>query len=112
MKAGDRVRLKANYPEPGIPSQRATVLEVYDNDCVCVEIDQEDRLEDDVDGIAEIATEGLEPLDPIGEYYDRIDKQKHAAWEKVRQAEAESPRDEAKIRRLREEAHWAGYTGD
>lgn len=50
--------------------------------------------------------------DGIGEYYARIDREKQAAWEKVREAEAEVPRDEKKIKKLQEAAHWAGYTGD
>jgi hypothetical protein len=50
--------------------------------------------------------------DRIGEWYAKKERERHAAYELVRQAEAETPRDEAKIKRLRRAALNAGYVGD
>jgi hypothetical protein len=63
--SGTRILLRAD-PEQGIPSQRATVIE-YEKlgQVYMVEIDVEDRVIDDADGLVEVADGSFDLLCPV-----------------------------------------------
>lgn len=64
-KDDDHVVLMADYPESGEPEQRATIIS-YDKQskAYMVRVIPEDRVDNDYDGLTEIAEEGIKGFNP------------------------------------------------
>jgi hypothetical protein len=63
MKAGDRVKLKAN-PQEGWEEEFGVILGIEANGTIMVEVDNEYRTECDADGLREVTEDQLELYGP------------------------------------------------